>query len=214
MVYPYQIISENQKNSYFMYSTENQNKFIISQILSDLNENPDLIIQSKLKNLKPIKYEYQTESLLYNSTIFIYIGLTIVAVISSVFVIRLIIAEITDQSLKMKFEENIENQQNGSAHIEEEEKESLALPENHSKIEIINYAGSPEDGFIKNDNQSSKVSGSYKYSNTEEFERQISQIVPNQGSQAQVSANAPNVSAQDLLSFVNQIPGNSKQINP
>jgi len=197
-----------------MYSTENQNKFIISQILSDLNENPDLIIQSKLKNLKPIKYEYQTESLLYNSTIFIYIGLTIVAVISSVFVIRLIIAEITDQSLKMKFEENIENQQNGSAHIEEEEKESLALPENHSKIEIINYAGSPEDGFIKNDNQSSKVSGSYKYSNTEEFERQISQIVPNQGSQAQVSANAPNVSAQDLLSFVNQIPGNSKQINP
>ena len=204
--FPYHVLKNQERTFYLIYNATYEKTPLISQLLNDIEFNIATIIKGRLDKFHTVQYKYNNETVLYNSTIWIYIGLSSLGIIAIFFVIKLFISELHDLSGKRTILplEVSDNLQSGPLH-EEEEKVSLNLPASNSRIEIINFAGAPEDGFIQNDNVSSKVSGGYKYSNTDEFERQVSQIVPNQG--AAVSGNVPNNSAQDLLSFVKQFPG-------
>ena len=94
--------------------------------------------------------------------------------------------------------------------VSQDEKLSLNLPSSNSKIEFINSGGIP-DGFIGNDNQSSNVSGSFKYNDTDDFERQVSRIPINNNSR--VSNNNANNNSDDILFLVKQFKNKEQKID-
>lgn len=209
--FPYRKVLNNPLQPYLVYNSSNSNNTIVSLLLNDVTKNWSEILKGKLNNIAILKYDFTNETVLYNSTIWIYLGLTLLGAGMVAFIVKLIISEFEElKGKKLKPEVKVEEKVNIHTEKEEEEKVSLNLPNSSGKIEIINFEGAPEDGFIKNDNVSSKVSGSYKFSNTEEFERQVSQIHP-EGSHP--SGNVPNNSAQDFLSFVKQVPQDSQSKN-
>ncbi len=206
--YMYHAVSNNPQQAYFVYRTANESSGLVGAVTSGIFGNQGQILRGKLTRLDSVRYEYGNQTVLYNSTVWIYIGLTLLGVAMIVFVVKLIISEVEDMNGKRpRSQPEDTGTQQPAAQDAADEHASLNLPSSHSKIEVVNYGGVPEDGFIRNDNASSRVSGTYKYSNTEEFERQVSQINP-----PQPSGNVPNNnSAQDILSFVNQIPGSVHQ---